>query len=251
MNGQVNALLIGPDGTLYAGGAFTTAGGVSANYIARWNASAWVGLGTGMNSNVLALAAVSSGALYAGGAFTVGWGGPFAGRFALWTGYAFSNPGADLPGALTVYSILMSATGKLYVGFDTTGTAKVAGIATCTNAGTTSAYPIITVTGPGTLLSVRNETTGKELLFNLYVNAGETITIDLTPDHKTIVSSWRGNVISSLLRGSDLMTWCLAPDPQAAGGANKVSCFMTGTTGASGASATWTARYWSLDGNAT
>ena len=34
---------------LYAGGGFTTAGGVPANYIAKWDGSAWSALGSGMN----------------------------------------------------------------------------------------------------------------------------------------------------------------------------------------------------------
>ena len=42
--------------TLYAGGDFTTAGGVPANYIAKWNGSAWSALGSGMDSVVYALA---------------------------------------------------------------------------------------------------------------------------------------------------------------------------------------------------
>ena len=37
MNGFVDALAFGPDGSLYAGGKFTTAGGVTANGIARWD----------------------------------------------------------------------------------------------------------------------------------------------------------------------------------------------------------------------
>ena len=34
---------------LYAGGNFTTAGGVPANHIAKWDGSAWSALGSGMN----------------------------------------------------------------------------------------------------------------------------------------------------------------------------------------------------------
>ena len=34
---------------LYAGGYFTTAGGVPANCIAKWNGSAWSALGSGMS----------------------------------------------------------------------------------------------------------------------------------------------------------------------------------------------------------
>ena len=58
MNSAVAGLTVFDDGTgpaLYAGGGFTTAGGVSANYIAKWNGSAWSPLGSGMNSWVWAL----------------------------------------------------------------------------------------------------------------------------------------------------------------------------------------------------
>ena len=48
MNGDVYALAIGPDGTLYATGAFTTAGGVTVNGIAKWNGTAWTAVGTGV-----------------------------------------------------------------------------------------------------------------------------------------------------------------------------------------------------------
>ncbi|MFZ4768177.1 MAG: choice-of-anchor D domain-containing protein, partial [Roseimicrobium sp.] len=49
---------------------FTTAGGTSANRIAKWNGSAWSALGTGMNGTVSALAADSTGHLYLGGSFS-------------------------------------------------------------------------------------------------------------------------------------------------------------------------------------
>ena len=51
---------------LYAGGYFTTAGGVAANNIAKWDGSAWSALGSGMDGAVYALA-VSGTNLYAGG----------------------------------------------------------------------------------------------------------------------------------------------------------------------------------------
>ncbi|MGB9613419.1 MAG: chitobiase/beta-hexosaminidase C-terminal domain-containing protein, partial [Candidatus Margulisiibacteriota bacterium] len=41
MNGSVYALAVDSSGNLYAGGSFTTAGGVSANRIAKWNGSSW------------------------------------------------------------------------------------------------------------------------------------------------------------------------------------------------------------------
>jgi hypothetical protein len=58
---------------LYAGGWFTVAGGVSANYIARWNGSTWSAMGSGLDGEVNALA-VSGNTLYAGGVFTTAGG---------------------------------------------------------------------------------------------------------------------------------------------------------------------------------
>ena len=46
---------------------FTTAGGVTANHIAKWDGSTWSALGSGMNDTVSALAIDASGTLYAGG----------------------------------------------------------------------------------------------------------------------------------------------------------------------------------------
>ena len=94
-NGQVNALAVsGSD--LYAGGEFTTAGGVSANNIAKWNGSAWSALGTGMNgvSTVNALAVIG-GDLYAGGYFTTA-GGVRANNIAKWNGSVWSALGSGI-----------------------------------------------------------------------------------------------------------------------------------------------------------
>ena len=49
VDGIVNALAFDASGNLYAGGDFTTAGGVSANSIAKWDGSSWSALGSGMN----------------------------------------------------------------------------------------------------------------------------------------------------------------------------------------------------------
>ena len=44
----VNAVALDGQGNLYAGGYFTTAGGGSANHVARWDGEAWHALGSGM-----------------------------------------------------------------------------------------------------------------------------------------------------------------------------------------------------------
>ncbi len=81
--GNVSALaLIGSD--LYAGGLFTTAGGVTVNRIAKWDGTAWSALGSGMNANVNALA-VSGTDLYAG-AFSPRRAAVTVNRIAKWDG---------------------------------------------------------------------------------------------------------------------------------------------------------------------
>src|SRR5207237_6392188 len=70
-NGIVYAIAVsGSD--VYVGGNFTTAGGVSAHYIAKWNGSTWSALGNGMdgtNPYVYAIA-ISGSDVYVGGNFT-------------------------------------------------------------------------------------------------------------------------------------------------------------------------------------
>ena len=89
MNDSVTALAVAPDGTLYVSGYFTTAGGVSANRIAKWNGTNWSALGTGMNNDVYALAAAADGTLYAGGRFSSA-GGVSANKIARWNGSSWA-----------------------------------------------------------------------------------------------------------------------------------------------------------------
>jgi hypothetical protein len=73
-------------GEVYAGGTIYTIPGVPpanwpSKHIAKWDGTAWTGLGTGVNSPVFALAA-SGNHLYAGGSFTIA-GGKAAAYFAI------------------------------------------------------------------------------------------------------------------------------------------------------------------------
>ena len=71
---------------LYVGGQFTTAGGLTANNIAKWNGTAWSTLGTGLGAGVdqpVAALAVSGNNLYVGGALTTA-GGVAANSIAKW-----------------------------------------------------------------------------------------------------------------------------------------------------------------------
>jgi len=117
-------------GSLYVGGAFVNAGGSAANYVARWDGTAWHALGSGVDNYVYSLA-VSGGYLYVGGHFKNAGGNP-ANYIAKWDGSNWSYVGAsatDLVGTY-VYAIL-PAGNSLYVGgvFTTAGGTTVNNIA--------------------------------------------------------------------------------------------------------------------------
>jgi len=93
MDNEVAALAVSGS-TIYAGGRFSTAGGVTVNHIAKWNGSSWSVMGSGMGSDVFALA-VSGSSLYAGGSFTTA-GGVAANYIAKWNGSAWSALGSGV-----------------------------------------------------------------------------------------------------------------------------------------------------------
>jgi hypothetical protein len=73
--GWMNVLAAYDDGSgpaLFVGGNISTAGGVAANYIAKWDGASWSSLGSGLSSRPLAFAEYDDGsgaALYVGGSF--------------------------------------------------------------------------------------------------------------------------------------------------------------------------------------
>ena len=114
-NGPVYALALSGEGTLYVGGGFTIAG-VNANYVAKWDGSAWSSLGGGLDGPVYALAADGAGNVYAGGAF---WSAP-SGNYVMvnfiakWNGSTWSamRNGMDAP----VRALKLNSAGHLIAG---------------------------------------------------------------------------------------------------------------------------------------
>jgi hypothetical protein len=99
-------------GDLYAGGHFTTAGGLPANRIARWDGSSWSSLGSGTDFIVSALE-VSGTNLYVGGSFVTA-GGVLARNIAKWDGSAWSAFGSGIDGSVS--ALLADGAGHLFVG---------------------------------------------------------------------------------------------------------------------------------------
>ncbi len=129
MNSDVRALAIFDDGggrgpLLYAGGHFTSAGGVPANYLACWNGREWSALETEVNGAVFALTVFddrSGGgpALYAGGNFTHV-GDQLVNGLAKWDGRQWSPVGGGVTGlSAAVHALCVFDDGNgeaLYIG---------------------------------------------------------------------------------------------------------------------------------------
>jgi hypothetical protein len=88
------------EGSLYVGGFFQMAGGVSSPSIARWTGEQWEAVGSGLAGQVRSLAVHDDGsgpALYVGGAFSV-IGQPGIEGVARWNGASWSQVGIPFGG---------------------------------------------------------------------------------------------------------------------------------------------------------
>ena len=105
LNDKVLAAASLPSGEIVVGGDFTVAGGIFANFIARWDGTSWSALGAGMNDRVNVLTALPNGDLVAGGRFTTA-GGVSASHIARWDGVAWSPFGTGMDNSVTALAVL-------------------------------------------------------------------------------------------------------------------------------------------------
>jgi hypothetical protein len=117
----VYRMAIAPNGDVYAGGQFASAGGLNATNIARWNGVAWAPLGLGISASSSAnipigAMALSGTNLYVGGGFTNA-GGLNIKALARWNGASWSavGGGVDAPTNTYVGAILVDGS-DMYVG---------------------------------------------------------------------------------------------------------------------------------------
>jgi hypothetical protein len=220
-NGQVNALLAMPDGSVYATGTFTTYGGAPMLRLARWNGVTWDSVGGGLTVDGVSLARYGTTGVLVG---------MNNGGVKLWDGGQWqeldflSASGFPYVGAVTA-----TADGDIFLGMSNTGTFEYAGMTTIPYGGTDRAYPVIRVKRTGgssaALYSVRNETTGAALFFAYYLSDGEELTIDLRPGRQGVTSNLYGPR-NALLPASNVSTFFLAPGNGAAARDNRISAFV-------------------------
>ncbi len=119
---DVKALTVFDDGNgpaLYAGGNFSTAGGVAASRVARWDGTEWTPVGAGFDGTVRAFAAFDDGtgeALYAGGIFRLSGGVPVS-RIARWDGTTWTQVGSGMNERIRALAVYDDGSGPaLYAG---------------------------------------------------------------------------------------------------------------------------------------
>ncbi len=135
-----------------------------------------------------------------------------------WYSDAINTQGLALGAATTGFGFNLG----FNFGFGGTSTS---GTASVTNAGTFPTYPVITLTGPLTNVTLTNQTTGEVLTIALTIASGDTLTIDFL--NKTVLL----NGTASRYFAKSGTWWQLQP------GANSIS--FTAQSGSGSASVAW------------
>lgn len=116
---QTRCAVVDVSGNLIVGGVFSNWAGVSAaDNIAKWNGSAWSGLGTGISTGGVYVLAndPSNGSVIVGGTFTGAGGASGTSRIARWDGSAWSNIGGGFSVASNVVGLHVDSDGVIYAG---------------------------------------------------------------------------------------------------------------------------------------
>ncbi|MBH8557791.1 T9SS type A sorting domain-containing protein [Hymenobacter negativus] len=115
----VTVLTAAPNGDIYAGGNFVQIGGVTANFVARWNGTTWNSLGTGTANGVFgttqAIALAPNADVYVAGYINQA-GGVAVNYVAKWNGTNWSalGTGATNGANSTILALAVATNGDLY-----------------------------------------------------------------------------------------------------------------------------------------
>jgi len=222
------AMAFGPNGILYTGPTNLGAGSTS---LVSYNGTTFATLVTPTAGSAALYAIVSApnNLIYFGGVMVDPVNGVILpDSVAIYQGSVTSALDVNLPGVATILAIAQRIDGTLVLGYDTTGTAVAAGITTLTNTGTAKSYPTLRIAGPSSgtsrIYQIINETTGRAIYLNYTIAAGETATLQFTPDNLSFQSNFSGNIASKILPGSSEADLFLQP------GTNIISLYSADNT---------------------
>ena len=114
------------------------------------------------------------------------------------------------------------------------GASGIFAVATVDNVGDVDAWPVITTIGPGSDLTVRNDSTGEQTHLTGAVAAASTVVIDTSPGHKTVTVDG-ANAFGRLDATSTL--WPLIPGP------NRISITFTDSNPTASVTFAWRNRW--------
>ena len=98
--------------------------------------------------------------------------------------------------------------------------------------GTAGSFPVIEITGPCDSITVKNTSTNKSIILEYAVSAGETVTIELTYDRKSIYNSSGDNLLGYLdISSSALFEFSIQPNPITTNGSNTLEFDLPGAAG--------------------
>ena len=180
-------------GDVYVGGYFTSAGGIDARYVAKWDGSKWSALGTGLDGAVRAIAVIGTD-LYVGGDFTIA-GDSTVNYIAKWDGSKWSSLKGGMDSIVNTLAVIGT---HLYAGgaFAHAGGTPVSRAAEWDGSGWT---PLGTLSG-----EVRSLVDSASILFA----GGDFITAD--GNTANYIARWNGTTWSSLGGGMDNSVYALA-----------------------------------------
>jgi len=113
----------------------------------------------------------------------------------------------------------------------------VIGTNTVVNGGNAQAWPIWTITGPGTP-TMQNLTTGRKWSMNTVIQAGHVVQVVTKPGQQMVVDTTTGaNMWDNLVLSSLRDLWSLMA------GSNQISIAMSGSTLATSVNLAWTNRW--------
>lgn len=120
------------------------------------------------------------------------------------------------------------------------------GSATITYEGTWETYPTITITGPAAGVYIENESTSKLIRLDYSISLGETVTIVLSYNTKTVTNNLGQNLMEYITEDSNLGEFTLQPDPIVTGGDNDILVIVMGNTAATSVTLTYYDRFYGI-----